>query len=244
MPAAATLPFLPATASVGDPSATRTVYITVVLLVVLAAALAVLAVWLFKRTRPEPQLLAPLEEMDSRAWRRQDPAGQRRALDASRPPGARPVHREAAEPDVDTEFAAERPVQSFDDLSDDPAPDDATDDADNAGADVDTDGSPGDDVSDGDVLDGDDRRVTVESAVTVERANTDAVDATDGEQPPSGDLDATDDDETVDFALPDDRQGLVDDDVSDDDETVGHERSADAAQTRPEDGAVGRTRTP
>jgi len=109
---------LPASASVGDPSATRTVYVTVVLLVVLAVAFAALAVWLVRRTRPEPQLLAPLERMETRAWRRQDPAAQRRALDASRPAGARPVHREAAEPAVDTEFAEARPVRGFDDLAD------------------------------------------------------------------------------------------------------------------------------
>lgn len=112
----------PASAAVGDPAATRTVYVTVIVLLVLGVALVALAVWLFRRTRPEPQLLAPLEEMDTRAWRKQDPAGQRRALDASRPLGARPVRREAAEPIVDTEFAADRPVVSFDDLAERPAP--------------------------------------------------------------------------------------------------------------------------
>ncbi len=115
------VPPLLASASVGDPSATRTVYISVIVLLVLGVALAALAVWLWRRTRPEPQLLAPLEEMDTRAWRKQDPAGQRRALDASRPPGARPVRREVAEPDMDTEFAEPRPVVSFDDLADAPA---------------------------------------------------------------------------------------------------------------------------
>ena len=119
---AANVPSLLASASVGDPSATRTVYITVVALLVLGVALVALAVWLWRRTRPELQLLAPLEQMDTRAWRKQDPAGQRRALDASRPPGARPVRREAAEPDMDTEFAAPRPVVGFDDLADAPAP--------------------------------------------------------------------------------------------------------------------------
>ena len=101
---------------VGDPSATRTVYITVAVLVVLGVAMVVLAIWLLRRTRPELQLFAPLEEMDTRSWRRQDPAGQRRALDASRPAGARPVRREAAEPNVDEEFDASRPVVDFDDL--------------------------------------------------------------------------------------------------------------------------------
>ena len=118
--------------TVGDQTATRTVYITIVLLVALGLGLAILAVWLFKRTRPEPELLAPLEEMDTRAWRKQDPAAQRRALDAIRPPGARPVHREAAVPDVDDEFAAARPAVGFEDLADDAhrdANDNANDDA-------------------------------------------------------------------------------------------------------------------
>ena len=153
MPAAATLSLFPATASVGDPSATRTVYVTVVLLVALAVALAALAVWLFRRTRPEPQLLAPLEEMDSRAWRRQDPAGQRRALDASRPPGARPVQRAAAEPAVDTEFATQRPVQSFDDLSDDST---------SNGSDGGDDAHDGDDRDDADATTDDDETVDFE----------------------------------------------------------------------------------
>jgi len=129
---AALLSSIPETESVGDPSATRTVYITIGLLVALGVALAVLAVWLWRRTRPEPQLFAPLEEMETRSWRKQDPAGQRRALDASRPPGALPVRREAAEPAVDTDFGSERPVVGFDDLADgvsgDPEPADSSED--------------------------------------------------------------------------------------------------------------------
>lgn len=117
---ASLLSSIPESESVGDPAATRTVYITVGLLVLLGVALAALAVWLWRRTRPEPQLLAPLEEMQTRRWRKQDPAGQRRALDASRPAGARPVRREAAEPAVDTDFGTTRPVVGFDDLVDDP----------------------------------------------------------------------------------------------------------------------------
>lgn len=206
MPAAATLTFFPATASVGDPSATRTVYVTVILLVALAVALAVLAVWLFRRTRPEPQLLAPLEEMDSRAWRRQDPAGQRRALDASRPPGARPVHREAAEPAVDTDFATPRPIQSFDDLSDDPASNPSPVEAD---VENDADESDGhDDEDHADESDGHD-------------ADDDGDDGDDGDGDNHDDADAaTDDDETVDFEVPDD------------DVTVDHQRSDDGVVGR------------
>ncbi|MDG1265505.1 MAG: hypothetical protein P8O03_04205, partial [Ilumatobacter sp.] len=59
---------------VGDPSATRTVYIAVVLLIMLGIALATLVGWLWSRTRAELELFAPLEEMETRSWRKQDPA--------------------------------------------------------------------------------------------------------------------------------------------------------------------------
>ena len=103
--------------AVGDPAATRTVYTTVVLLVVLGIGLAALAVWIHRRTRPEPELLAPLEEMDSRRWRSRDPATRGRLLDEARPAGARPLRRAASAPDVDDDFAATPPVGGFDDLA-------------------------------------------------------------------------------------------------------------------------------
>jgi hypothetical protein len=146
---------LPASAEVGDPSATRTVYVTVVLLAALGVALVVLAWWLWSRTRPEPELLAPLEEMETRAWRKQDPAAQRRALDASRPAGARPVHPEVAAPAVDTDFASARPPVGFEDLADvddtsDVEVDVHADGIAGAGHDGDADGAtdPANDVSD------------------------------------------------------------------------------------------------
>jgi hypothetical protein len=104
-------------ARVGDPDATRTVYIAVVLLVILGLVLAALAVWVLRRTRPEPELLAPLETMETRGWRKLDPAAQRRSLDESRPSGAAPLRREASEPAVDSSFATVAAVASFDDLS-------------------------------------------------------------------------------------------------------------------------------
>ncbi len=102
---------------VGDPSATRTVYLTVVLLAALGVLLAGLAIWVLRRTKPEPELLSPLETMDTRSWRKLDPAAQRRLLDEARPPDALPLRREASEPVVDASFATVAPVASFDDLS-------------------------------------------------------------------------------------------------------------------------------
>ncbi len=105
--------------AVGDPAATRTVYATVVVLAVLGVALLALSLWILRRTRPEPELLAPLEAMNTRGWRNLDPAAQRRRLDESRPAGAVPLRREASVPNVDDAFAVIAPVESFDDLTED-----------------------------------------------------------------------------------------------------------------------------
>jgi hypothetical protein len=108
----------------GDSSATRTVYGVVIALGVIGVALLVLTIWLFKQTKPEPQLLAPLERMDDRAWRKQEPAEMRRDLDSLRPTGARPVTREKSVPDVDAEFAQHKPtLGTFDDLQAEPSVD-------------------------------------------------------------------------------------------------------------------------
>jgi hypothetical protein len=101
---------------IGDPESSRRVYATVVIFVALGVAMSVLAIWLFRQTRPEPQLLAPLEIMDSRRWRRSEPGERRRELDAKRPPGARPLRRSVGRPRVDSEFDTAQPVRSFDDL--------------------------------------------------------------------------------------------------------------------------------
>jgi hypothetical protein len=143
---------------VGDPSASRTVYVIVVVLVVIGIAFLTTAVWLFRQTRVDAELLAPLERMDTRRWRKADPARRRRLLDESRPEDAEPLSRAELVPDIDAEFADEhRPVQNFDDfvgVSVDPersapGPDDA-EAALESGSDVLESGS-GDIVSDDDV---------------------------------------------------------------------------------------------
>jgi hypothetical protein len=96
---------------------TRTVYAVVVALGVVGVALAVLAIWLIRQTRPERELLAPLERMNDRAWRKQEPAQMRRDLDEVRPTDAYPVVRGQDVPEVDDEFAQSRPtLGTFDDL--------------------------------------------------------------------------------------------------------------------------------
>lgn len=105
-------------AAIGDPDGTRVVTSIIALLVALGLALAMLAVWLFRSTRPDPELLAPLEMMGERKWRRADPVWQRRRLDDLRPDDAEPLAPSAAPPDVDEAFDAGPSAPGFDDLHD------------------------------------------------------------------------------------------------------------------------------
>lgn len=106
-------------AAIGDPDGTRTVTSIIALLVALGIALAMVAVWLFRTTRPDPELLAPLEVMGERKWRRSDPVAQRRTLDAVRPEDAAPLTPSAAPPVIDEAFEAGPAAGGFDDLHDD-----------------------------------------------------------------------------------------------------------------------------
>jgi len=106
-------------ASIGDPEGTRTVTSIVGLLVALGLALAMVAVWLFRMSRPDPELLAPLEMMGERKWRRADPVAQRRTLDAVRPEEADPLTPSAAPPVVDETFDAGPTGEGFEDLDGD-----------------------------------------------------------------------------------------------------------------------------
>ena len=101
----------------GDPSASRVVYGAVGALLLIGVMLVLLAVWLVRQTRVDPELLAPLETMSDRKWRKLDPASQRRLLDDERPEGAHPLMTAPMQPSVDAEFeSGVMPVSSFDDL--------------------------------------------------------------------------------------------------------------------------------
>jgi hypothetical protein len=102
----------------GDPGSTRLVYAMVAGLLVVGVAFLLLGIWLFRQTRYDPPVLAPLERMGDKKWRRQsDPATQRRVLDEVRPAGAEPLRQESSPPKLDAEFElAERPVTSMSDL--------------------------------------------------------------------------------------------------------------------------------
>lgn len=103
-------------ASVGDSEGTRAVGSIVALLVALGLAMVMIAVWLYRSTRPDPELLAPLEAMGERRWRRGDPVWQRRRLDHLRPAGANPLEPSVAPPAVDEAFDQGPVASGFDDL--------------------------------------------------------------------------------------------------------------------------------
>jgi hypothetical protein len=120
---------LVAVGSVGDPEGTRTITSIIALLVAMGLALVMIAIWLHRATRPDPELLAPLEMMGERKWRRADPVWQRRRLDELRPEGAQPLEPVAAPPDIDEAFDRGPTASGFDDLHDDrhqPEPEDAS----------------------------------------------------------------------------------------------------------------------
>ncbi len=115
----AILPVLPSLlASVGDAEGERTVTSIVALLTAIGLGLLMVAVWLYRTTRPDPEVLAPLEAMSDRGWRRADPVAQRRRLDALRPEGARPLQPSVAPPEIDEAFDLGPAASGFDDLHD------------------------------------------------------------------------------------------------------------------------------
>ena len=102
----------------GDPGSTRLVYAMVAGLVVIGVLFVLLGIWLFRQTRYDPPVLAPLERMGDKEWRRQrDPATQRRVLDEVRPTGAEPLRHEPSPPNLDAEFESGRSPRHLDERS-------------------------------------------------------------------------------------------------------------------------------
>ncbi|MET0663358.1 MAG: hypothetical protein ABWZ42_09530 [Ilumatobacteraceae bacterium] len=71
-----------------DAGSSRLVYAMVFALIIIGVVLIVLAIVVFRRTRVDLDVLAPLERMGSRKWRKADPESRRQLLDAVRPAGA------------------------------------------------------------------------------------------------------------------------------------------------------------
>jgi hypothetical protein len=206
----------------GDPDATRTVYAVVIALAAIGVLLIVVAVWLIRQTRVDPELLAPLERMDTRRWERRDPATQRRMLDEVRPDGAEPLHRERAVPALDEEFEAELPTAAgFDDLKAgvDLSPEPA------GAADEDSSASDGEAV-------GADESAEVEEPAADDESAADAGDAATVVEPPDADARGDRDDvgAAADDGADDDKNagaGGAADDGSDDDKNAGAGGAAD-----------------
>jgi hypothetical protein len=107
--------------AVGDPARTRTVWAAVLALVALGIVLAVVAAWLVRATRRDPEVLGPLEVLGERSFRSGDPVWQRRRLDEARPPGAVPLDRLPPPPVTDDAFEHGPVAEGFEDLVDDEA---------------------------------------------------------------------------------------------------------------------------
>ena len=73
-----------------DTGSSRLVYAMVFALIVIGVVLIVLAIVVFRRTRVDLDVLAPLERMGSRKWRKGDPESRRQLLDAVRPAATGP----------------------------------------------------------------------------------------------------------------------------------------------------------
>ena len=100
-----------------DPSSTRVVYAMAIGLVVIGVALILLGVWMIRQTRPDLEVLAPLERMGDSDWRKKDPSTQQRMLDELRPDGAMPLVPASQPPSLDADFEQpDHPVTSFSDL--------------------------------------------------------------------------------------------------------------------------------
>lgn len=105
-------------ASSGVSSTDLGVYTIVGALMAIGLVLMLIAAWLFKATKPEMELLSPLERMSERSWKKLDPAMQRRELDQLRPVGARPIERATQIPTIDEDFDKAVPdLADFDDLT-------------------------------------------------------------------------------------------------------------------------------
>ena len=110
--------------SISDSGSTRTVYLLAAGLAVLGVGLLVITISFWKSSKPEPQLLAPLEVMEDKKFRGLGKMEQRRALDAVRPPDAQPINKSVvigtpiAHPELDLRAMGRAVPASMDDLQD------------------------------------------------------------------------------------------------------------------------------
>ena len=90
----------------------------------LGIALLAITISFWRATKPEPQLLAPLELMEQKKFRKLSRFEQKRLLDAVRPLDAQPINKSvvigavAAQPEVDLRAMGRSRPATMDDLRD------------------------------------------------------------------------------------------------------------------------------
>lgn len=110
--------------SINDADSTRKVYLLAAGLALLGVVLLVATVWFWRSTRPEPELLGPLEKMGERRFRQLDGRARQDALNSARAKDAEPMHwgvvrgDAPSSPEIDLEAAARSEVMGYDDLRD------------------------------------------------------------------------------------------------------------------------------
>ncbi len=108
--------------TVNDASSTRKLYLIALGLALLGGVLLIVTVWFWRSTRPEPELLAPLEQMGARTFRQLDGRAQKELLDSVRPEDAQPMRWGVVHGDpmpgteIDLEAAARADMIGYDDL--------------------------------------------------------------------------------------------------------------------------------
>jgi hypothetical protein len=110
--------------SVNDANSTRKVYLLAAGLAVLGIALVAITVWFWRSTRHDPELLAPLEVIGGRRFRRLEGDAQQAVLDDARPVTATPMQwgvrrgEASGEPQIDLRASLRSAPAGYEDLHD------------------------------------------------------------------------------------------------------------------------------
>lgn len=110
--------------SINDASSTRKVYLLAAGLALLGIALVLVTVWFWRSTRHDPELLAPLEVMGARRFRRLESSAQQQTLDRSRPADAKPMRwgvvrgEASSDSEIDLRESTRAVPGGYDDLRD------------------------------------------------------------------------------------------------------------------------------
>ena len=110
--------------SVNDPDSTRKVYLLAGGLALLGIALVAITVWFWRSTRHDPELLAPLEVIGGRRFRRLEDNAQQAVLDDARPATATPMRwgvrrgEASGEPPIDLRASLRTGPAGYEDLHD------------------------------------------------------------------------------------------------------------------------------